>query len=267
MKSLFLLLFLVLAVAMVVQAHKEPKHPKHYRGAHHMTIVNEDITVRVTVDGLPRLIISSNNDNGTQYHLRFNSMYQVSNRTEPWKNKVGKDYSLSSYQWNLGDTIINGDTITFSLSGMKDSSDPFVTFIVHVNSTGMSYKFDVNISNFQNDMWVPKSIGLATCYTASVKFDGGKDEQNKTVRKTDRDNEYSFGPTLSIIPYATLGNSTLTVPAELQPGSAENVACIVYGSFYGESTELIHDPTVGISAASTIPISFLILLLVYILIV
>jgi hypothetical protein len=57
---------------------------------------------------------------------------------------------------------------------------------------------------------------------------------------------------------------------ELQSRGEDNVVCIAYSSFNGQSTELIHDPTVGISAASSIAINFMIfsfLLLDYVLIV
>jgi len=55
-----------------------------------------------------------------------------------------------------------------------------------------------------------------------------------------------------------------------QPGGEDNVACIGYSSFNRQSTESIHDQTVGISAASSIAINFKIfgfLFLDYVLIV
>jgi hypothetical protein len=128
----------------------------------------------------------------------------------------------------------------------------------------MSYKFDVDISNFQYSMWQPNSVGVATCYTTKVKTNGNNNEQNVIVQAT-VNNQYSFGATLSIIPTANLLNSTSTVSAQLQPGSGSNVVCIFYGTFNETSTELIHDPTVGVSGTSSIQVGFMLLAITFLL--
>lgn len=258
MKFLYLLLLLILALAVTFIEAGSP--PKYYQERNSITVVNDDITVQVIGDGLPRLIISSNSDNGTQYDLSFNSMFQVSQMSGSQKQKVGNTYSLSSYSWVLGDPIVLGDMVTFSLAGAKDLNNPFVTFTVLVNSTGMSYKFNVDISNFQSDMWQRNAVGLATCYTAKTKLKGNNNEQNVTVQATSNSNQYTFGgSSLSIVPYAVLINSTQTVTAQLQPGDGNNVACIVYESFIGKAIGLVHDPTAGMSDASSIQVSFMVL--------
>lgn len=254
--NIYTFLFLLLIPYLFAPCIQAGAVANYYKSGNSMTVVNKDITIEISGKDLPKLSISSNALNDTQYTLQFDSMFQVSQTSGSQRYKVGNAYSLSNYKWIIGDATVNQEIVSFSAAGSSGKSNPYISFVIHVNGTGRSFKFDVSILNFPGTMWESNAIGLTTCYSTTTTSGNGN-ETNVNVDVKDK-KECSFGgANLSIISNANLLASTKTVNAQLQPGDKANSMCIVYNSFHGKSTGLVHDPTLAMSAASSIQIAFM----------
>jgi hypothetical protein len=245
---LILTLILALLVFHIHAGNNDWKTPKPYKCNNYMTVISDDITITTSIRGAPQFTIASNEPNSSTYAIVFDSMLQESSISGNQNSLLGESYVASNYKWTIGNATTKGSIVSFPINGTRWNY-PSIAFVVHVNATGLNFKFDVVISNFQDSMWEQGSIGVTTCYTMFSDQSAAFEKSSHFIPASST--RYIFGTAeLSIIPFANLFNSSEAVNATIRTGDSANLICISYGSFQGLSTGLIHDPTVSIGVIS-----------------
>ncbi|KAL9658312.1 hypothetical protein ABK040_015632 [Willaertia magna] len=219
------------------------------------TVVSNGITLVITGNSnVPKFSFGIKQNANTinapndEYNVMFQKAYQV----DATGKKLGpQSYSLPSYGWAFSNFVqgASNNSLDFVLASTNVPKDsPTFSFNVHLSDTvGANFKFDVSISNVQ---WASSATKLYLCFKLQQK---GSDA---SVGAVTNGNQIKFGSNgfMSIKTTATIpdaNNKVVNVELVSDADSEGSMSCISYDA-WNTTQKLFHDPTLGVSGASTV---------------
>jgi hypothetical protein len=220
-----------------------------------------NFTLKTPSGQVPFYFYWDNNDADSTYRVQFSSLFEATdtNGDNTFDNTdtriAGSVMSLSSLDWTFSDVVnetnANNEvtTIHFNITGSEKNTQTdsfYIQFRNHIDvaSEKNELKFDIVINNYE---WNDDSAILVLGYkiqSTHPNYNGETNQNGNTVRFGDGYFESN----------STANDDNSTITSGLSTGSetGENNP-FIYVSYEHFDGEMIHDPTIGVQAASVNP--------------